>query len=335
MRLLLVKISSLGDIIHTFPALTDAKHHIPNLQIDWVVEESFQQIPSLHPAVKQVIPIAIRRWRKQMSDFKTWKEIKNAIQSLRQEKYDFIIDAQGLFKSSMVSLLAKGPRYGYNWASAREPISSITNQHKINIPWTLTAIERSRILFAKTLGYAPPTTPIDAGLPIIEERKENELLFLPGTSWTIKKWPLEYWFQLALLLKEKEYKITVPWSTDQELQEALYIQTAGNHVTVLPKMDLRTLTQNIQYYRATVALDSGLGFLSAAFHIPTIILWGPTTPIKVGTFDTYQHNITSHFKCFPCRGKKCHNLHLSSIQPPCFEEITPQLVFDKLMEILK
>lgn len=334
MRLLLIKTSSLGDIIHTFPALTDAMHHISNLQVDWVVEEPFRQIPLLHPTVHRVIPVAIRKWRKELLTPQTWNEIAASVQTLREEKYDLIIDAQGLFKSSILSFLAKGPRYGYNWASAREPIASLVNHHKMDVSWNLTALDRNRFLFAQILGYSAPKTPTNAGLTLSAGKKQNAILFLPGASWSTKKWPVEYWLQLAILLREKNFTVTIPWSTDEELQEALCIQAAGNHVTVLPRMDLGTLAQHIQEHIATVAVDSGLGYLSAAFHIPTIILWGPTTPKKIGTFDIYQHNLVSTFDCSPCLKRKCHNLHLSTMQPPCFEELTPQRVLETLMDLV-
>ncbi|WP_032112476.1 lipopolysaccharide heptosyltransferase I [Candidatus Paracaedibacter symbiosus] len=335
MRILLIKTSSLGDIIHTFPALTDAVKHNPSLIVDWVAEESFCHPPLLHPAVRRVFPIALRRWRKKLWQLNTWKEIRKAIGDIRLEEYDLILDAQGLVKSGLLSLLAKGKRYGYAWKGAREPIASLFYQEKFEIPWTITSIKRTRILFAKTFGYPIPETPTDAGFSKQGEIRAKTALFLPGASWMTKKWPVDYWTELARLIGEIGFTVTIPWSTPQEHQEALRIQSAGNHVHVLAKMDLGKLAAIIQHHSLTVSVDSGLGYLSAAFQIPTFILWGPTTPNMIGQFDNYQHNLISPFWCSPCVKRDCRNKHLSEIQPPCFAEITPESVFQRLQIMVK
>ena len=120
MQVLVIKTSSLGDIIHTLPALSDAKLRFPKITFDWVVEESFREVPAWHPAVKRIIPVALRRWRKEKWGIEKKKEIHNFIKTLRQEKYDYIIDAQGLMKSVLLILLSRGTkRIGFSWKSAR------------------------------------------------------------------------------------------------------------------------------------------------------------------------------------------------------------------------
>lgn len=334
MRVLLIKTSSLGDIIHTFPALSDAVDYHPDLSIDWVVEESFREIPLLHPSVRQVFPIAIRRWRKTWWQKSTFREINEALTKIRLEDYDIVLDAQGLLKSSIIGLFARGRRYGYSWNGAREAIASLTYHQKFDIPWTVTSINRTRSLFAQTFGYPLPATPTQGGLTINGTRG-NKVLFLPGASWITKKWPVPYWTELAYLLKELNIHVTVPWSIQQEYQDALSIQSAGDHVQVLDKMSLGELAHIVATHRATVAVDSGLGYLSAAFQIPTLILWGPTTPKLIGEFDTFQHNLTSHLACAPCLKRYCRNKHLSEVQPPCFAEITPTVVLQRLKQVLR
>lgn len=328
MRVLLIKTSSLGDIIHTFPAITDALIHNPTLTFDWIAEDNFSQIPLLHPAVKQVFPVALRRWRKNLWRPSTWKEIQKALHLIRLEDYDFVIDAQGLLKSSLLSLLTKGQRYGYSWHGARESTASLFYHHKFEIAWGLPAIKRTRMLFAKIFDYPVPETPPNANLARSTTLREKSCFFLPGTSWVNKKWPTEYWVELAHLLKELDMTITAPWSTEKERQEALQIQTAGPHVRILDKMPLDQLASVIQKHSITISGDSGIGYLSAALHIPTLILWGPTAPKVVGQFEPFQHNISSTLGCAPCLKRYCQNKHLSQIQPPCFAEITPKVVFD-------
>lgn len=332
MRVLLIKTSSLGDIIHTFPAITDAVTYNPALTFDWIAEDSFSQIPLLHPAVKQVFPVAIRRWRKNFWHPSTWKEMQKALKAIGLEDYDLVIDAQGLIKSSFLSLFTKGQRYGFSWHAARESLASIVYHHKFEIARGLPAINRTRMLFAEIFGYAIPETRPIANLTRNTSLREKSCLFLPGTSWVTKKWPIEYWVELARLIKDLDMTITVPWSTREEQQEALQIQTAGSHVKVLDKMSLGQLANIIQTHGMTISVDSGIGYLSAAFEIPTLILWGPTMLKLIGQFDPFQHNITSTLACSPCLKNHCKNKHLSQIQPPCFAEIMPMIVFNYIKQ---
>lgn len=333
MRVLLIKTSSLGDIIHTFPAITDAVRHHPNLRFDWVAEESFAKIPLLHPHVNQTFPIAFRRWRKNLWRPSTWKEMYQAFQQLHQGNYDLILDAQGLLKSSLLSLCTVGKRYGYAWHGAREPIASLFYHHKFEVTWDgLSAINRTRTLFAKTFGYPVPETPPDPHLIRHTASNEKAILFLPGTTWLTKKWPTEHWIELAQLIKPLDIPISIPWSTEEEYQEALQIQTAGSHVQVLDKMPLNQLANVIQQHCLTISGDSGIGYLSAAFQIPTFILWGPTTPKRIGRISSFQHDLISSIECSPCQKRWCRNKHLSPIQPPCLTTITPKMVFDSMKQ---
>ena len=102
MQILLIKTSSMGDVLHTLPALTDAANAIPNLEIDWVVEPAFADIPSWHPAVKKIIPFNLRKWRHHVLSAETWKQFFKFLKDLREKKYDLVIDAQGLIKSGAV-----------------------------------------------------------------------------------------------------------------------------------------------------------------------------------------------------------------------------------------
>ena len=147
MHVLLVKMSSMGDIIHTLPAVTDAMNAIPDLKIDWVVEPAFSDIPAWHPAVKQVIPMALRKWRKNIIGSFPSGEIKQFLQTLKEKKYDAIIDAQGLLKSAIVSKIARGESHGYDKHSAKERISSYFYTHTYAAKKTEHAIKRARFLF--------------------------------------------------------------------------------------------------------------------------------------------------------------------------------------------
>ena len=154
MRVLVIKTSSLGDVIHTLPALTDAARAIPGIRFDWVVEEGFAEIPAWHPAVSQVITVAIRRWRKH--PLKTlrsgeWSRFK---QRLRESHYDLVIDAQGLLKSAWLTRYVKTPVAGLDSNSAREPIAARFYDRPYSVPRGQHALERTRQLFGQALGYS-------------------------------------------------------------------------------------------------------------------------------------------------------------------------------------
>jgi heptosyltransferase-1 len=202
MRVLIIKMSSLGDIIHTLPALTDAKRIIPNISFDWVVEESFSEIPLWHAAVNNIIPIALRRFRKQGWHRVDSKEISQFFTRLRQEKYDLVLDAQGLLKSAALTFACRGKkRCGFSWKSARESLASLFYQTQAVVPWGQHAVHRTRSLFAQSLGYTLPTTIADYGIEA--SRLPDVLLakpyyvFLHGTTWDTKHWPETYWIILA------------------------------------------------------------------------------------------------------------------------------------------
>lgn len=164
MRVLLLKTSSLGDLVHMLPALSDAAKRISNLRVDWVAEESFAAVPAWHPAVGKVIPVAMRRWRKSLLRSTTWQDIGTARRAMRASRYDTVVDAQGLLKSAWLARWARQPVTGYDRHSIREPLASLFYAHRVAISRELHAIERNRRLLAAALGYEMDDLPLDYGL---------------------------------------------------------------------------------------------------------------------------------------------------------------------------
>src|SRR3954449_9434648 len=161
-RILLVKTSSLGDIVHNLPVASDIARAVPGAEIDWVVEESMAKLPALHAAVSRTIPVAIRRWRRGALKADTWREIRDFAESLRAAPYDAVIDTQGLLKSALIARAARGRRYGYGWRASREPLF-VFYDRTFDVPWNIHAVERNRALAACALAYERPLT-IDYGL---------------------------------------------------------------------------------------------------------------------------------------------------------------------------
>lgn len=239
MRVLLIKTSSLGDVIHTLPALTDAQRALPGIRFDWVVEEGFAEIPAWHPAVAQVIPVAIRRWRKH--PLQTWRsgEFRRFKARLRETHYDLVIDAQGLLKSAWLTRYVKAPVAGLDRDSAREPLATRFYDRAYAVPREQHALERVRQLFAQALGYPLPVGTGDYGLErsrLASGSEEPYLLFLHGTTWPSKHWPEANWRELAERMCAFGWAIRLPWGNAEEKARAERIASGLPQVAVLPKL---------------------------------------------------------------------------------------------------
>lgn len=294
MHVLIVKTSSMGDVLHTLPALTDAMHAIPDIKFDWVVEEGFAQIPSWHPAVDRVIPVAIRRWRKNWFGANTRQERCDFKREVQRRTYDAIIDAQGLIKSAaLITRIAKGPRHGQDCQSAREPFASWFFNHRYSINKKMHAVERTRELFAQSLGY---TKPESRGDYAISQRFLNHLpadhgqyfVFLHATTRDDKHWPEEHWRELITLVEPTGMKIKLPWGAEHEHQRAQRLAEGFNHVEVLPRLSLEQVAEVLAGAKAVVSVDTGLSHLAAALDRPNITLYGPTDPGLIGGYGENQ-----------------------------------------------
>jgi heptosyltransferase-1 len=289
--------SSLGDVIHTLPALTDAAAACPELRFDWVVEEAFREVPGWHPAVERAIPVALRRWRKRPFSSFSGPEWRDFRRSLAAVHYDRVIDAQGLLKSAFVSRLARAPVYGFDRHSAREGVAALGYQHRIAVPRQMHAVERSRQLFARALDYHLPTGAGDYGvraqMPATGGDHERSLLFFHGTARAEKLWPQDHWITLARLADEAGYRVWLPWGSDAEHRRAEAIAAAVESAQVLPRLDLLGLASLLLEVQGAVAVDTGLGHLAAALDVPAVSLYGPTQTALIGSYGGNQSHVVS------------------------------------------
>ncbi|MCT8342253.1 MULTISPECIES: lipopolysaccharide heptosyltransferase RfaC [Photorhabdus] len=294
MRVLLVKTSSMGDVLHSLPALTDAERNLPDVRFDWVVEEGFAQIPGWHSAVDQIIPVAIRRWRKNWFSPEIRAERRLFKEKLKLHQYDAIIDAQGLLKSAfLVTRLAYGPKHGYNRKSIREPLASFFYDCCHAVSKQQHAVERIRKLFAVSLGYTKPAAQGDYGIAshFLKQKLENQgdyLVFLHATTRDEKHWPESHWRQLIAEIQPTGMKIKLPWGAEHEYQRALRLAENFSHVEVLPKLTLAQVAQELAGAKAVVSVDTGLSHLTAALDRPNITLFGPTDPGLIGGYGKEQ-----------------------------------------------
>ncbi|MBF0153598.1 MAG: lipopolysaccharide heptosyltransferase I [Magnetococcales bacterium] len=341
--LLLIKTSSLGDLLHTLPAVTDARQAIPDLHLSWVVEESLTEVVSWHPGVDRVLPVALRRWRR--TPLQTWKggEPGRFLRELRAKEFTWIVDAQGLLKSAVLARLARGRRFGPDASWVRERWALPFYQRKVAVPGIDHVIDRLRHLLAVALGYPLPATPPDFGIdrqrlpPVVPRSLPPYVVFLHGTAWSSKVWPEPYWLDLALRIRQSTpLEIHLPWGNAAERQRAERLATAvGKGVSVLPPMDLSTLAAHLIGAQAVVGLDSGLAHLAAALDIRGITLFGATNPHYSGISGHQQTLLAVDYPCAPCMRRVCHpppGLH--PCHPPCLATLPPERVWSALEALL-
>lgn len=333
MRVLIIKTSSMGDIIHTLPALTDAGIAYPEISFDWVIEDAFIEIPKWHPLVDRVIPVSLRRWRKGVFAKETRLGLKQLREQLKERQYDLIIDAQGLVKSAFLTFFAKGVRTGLDWRSAREPLASVAYQRKCTVNFYQHAILRMRSLFSQALGYVLPNSTPQFGLNrelLLKPNKEKYLVFLHGTTWETKQWPEDYWKKLADLAKAEGYRIKISGGNPAEVERANRIAHHSDAVSVTPYLTISQMAEWLANASGAVAVDTGFGHLAAALDVPTVSLYGATDPAFTGALGKNSLHLAAQFSCAPCLRRACNFKGASTVKPACYEALTPERVFKTL-----
>lgn len=295
MKVLIVKTSSMGDVIHTFPAVEDARLNRPDVSFDWCVEEAFAGIVALHPAIDRIHTVAIRRWRKALLDGDTWREAAALRRALRECRYDLVIDAQGLLKSALVARQAGAPIAGFDRSSAREPSATLFYDATNTVPRDLHAIERTRRLFGLALGYQPDLSALDSGIvpPVsdIAGIGGRTAFLLHGTSREDKKWPAEDWIETARLLVEREMTPVTTWSNEREKGVAEAIAGAVPSTILVPKSPLADIAAIIGRSTLVVGADTGLTHLASAFGLPTVAVFLATEPGLTGPRGPYASTL--------------------------------------------
>jgi heptosyltransferase-1 len=279
-RVLFVKLSSLGDVVHLLPAVTDLARARPDIEIDWAVEAGFAAIPAMHPAVRRVIPVSLRRLRANPLSPAGWRELAGARGTLRSGRYDWIVDAQGLLKSVAVGRLAKGPLFGYDRASIREKAAARFCDVGIAVPRDLHAVERCRRLVAGIFGHAPAGGP-DYGIAPPAQAPDwipraDYVVGLHASSRRAKRWPDANWHALAGRLAREGIAIVYPGGSPAERGGA----SPGG--LAAPAMTLPEAAALLARSSAVVGVDTGLTHLAVALGSPTVGLYVATKPGLTG-----------------------------------------------------
>ncbi len=343
MRVLLVKMSSLGDVVHTLPAVTDAAAALDGVVFDWVVEEDFAAIPARHPAVAEVVPVAWRRWRRRLPRHR--RDLRDFVRHVRARRYDLVLDAQGLVKSAAVTALARGGvRAGLARGSAREGAAALAYGRRLAVPRDLHAVDRLRRLFAAALGYPCPDLPPRFGIagppgPAADAGGAPRCVLLHGTTWESKQWPVPFWRQVARQAGGAGFDVVVPWGGEEERVRAGQIATESP-ARVLEPTTLEAMIRELAGASLVIGVDSGLAHLAAALDVPTLTLYGSTSSALTGCRGTRARNLQASFPCAPCLRRECGYAgpvqirQGETVSPACYADLPPERVWQAARELV-
>jgi heptosyltransferase-1 len=274
----------MGDVVHALPALSDIVRERPGTQVDWLVESAFAAIPRLHPGVRNVLPLAWRKWRKSLFARGTGAAMSALRAELQREPYDLVLDLQGLVKSAMWGLQARGPLVGYDRISIREPMAALLYKRRATVSRELQAVERNRRLAAAHLGYAVPTSAPAFGIVAPQgswQAPQPSAALIPCASRPEKLWPEPRWIALGQRFVRAGLTPVLVWGSDEEQQRAQRIASACGGV-VPPFLSVADMAAVLGRARQIVGLDTGFSHLAAAFGQPTIGIYCDHEPGLAG-----------------------------------------------------
>lgn len=270
--------------MHNMPMVADILRHYPDANIDWVVEEGYTSLVRLNPGVRNVIPFALRRWRKSLLSKQTRIEMRAFYAALRNESYDVVFDTQGLLKTGVVMGMARladgGKRVGLANAtegSGYEAISRIFHTMSVPVGRHTHAVLRGRLVAAAAFDYtineaadfklqAPTAQP--SWIPA-----QPYAVFFHGTARAAKQWAPAHWVQLAKSISARGMPVLLPWGSEDERQAAQQLAAQMPNAQVLPKLPLMEAVTLAQRAALVVGVDTGLTHIAAAFNRPTIELY--------------------------------------------------------------
>jgi heptosyltransferase I len=282
--ILFIKTSSLGDVIHHMPALTEARRHRPQARFSWVVEEAFAPLVGIHPAVSAVIPIASRRWQRTLAAPSTWRDIAGFTRAVRARSYDEVIDTQGLLRSAVVARLAHGRRHGYDASSIREPAAAWFYDVKHRVARDLHAITRNRTLAGLALGYMPDGS-TDFGLSRNAIRQTSAApygILFHATARAEKEWPEAAWIALGRVLAARGGSLLLPWGTEAEHARSKRIAAQLANARVPERQPLDRMAALVAGASFVIGVDTGLIHLAAALGVPLVAIFTASEPGLTG-----------------------------------------------------
>jgi heptosyltransferase I len=274
-EILFIKTSSMGDVLHHMPAVTDARRRFPQARITWVVDELYAPLASLHPAVDEIVPIAVRRWRKRLLELPTWNEVREATAKLRARHYDAVIDTQGLVRTALMTKLIGGASHGYDADSIREPFAARFYDRTYSVSWDLHVIARNRTLTGLALDYTPEGEPdygFDRNYFKPEAAAPYAILF-HATAKTNKEWPEDRWIEIGKSLAARGLEVVLPWGSDTERERSERIAAQVPNARVPERRPIIEVGKLIAGAQLVVGVDTGFLHIAAALGIPVVAVF--------------------------------------------------------------
>ena len=328
-KILIVKPSSLGDIIHTLPVLYNIKKSVPTAEIHWLVDESFKDILENHPLITQLWLFKKNTWRKPFRFFKTIQEILDFRKKLIHEKFDIVIDIQGLLRSALFTYLTQSKiRIGF--LDAREKISVLFYTIKVKGGKSIHAVERYLKLLSP-LGINKYE--IEFPLPTpknIFKKSSPYYVVVPGARWITKQWPLEYFIELIQKINKKA--IIIGGKQEEKIAERIHLGTKELTLNLSGKTSLQDLISIIKQAQFVVGNDTGPIHIAAALKIPVYSIFGSTHPERTGPYKNNENVLRKPPACAPCYKKVCFQKGSQYLM--CLKELSPLEVYQKMRNTL-
>ncbi len=274
-EILFIKTSSMGDILHHMPAVTDAKARFPDARITWVVDELYAPLVKLHPSVDEIVTIAVRRWRKNLFSGATWREARDAMRKMRARKFDAIIDTQGLMRTALMAKALHGVSHGYDKESIREPVAARFYNVNHKVGWDLHVIARNRTLTARALGYEPQGKP-DYGFDRAQFKqiapKPYAMLF-HATAKETKEWPEDRWIEVGRAMAASGLEVVLPWGSPKERERSERLKAEIPGARVPERKPIIDVAHDIAAAKLIVGVDTGFLHIAAAIGVPVVAVF--------------------------------------------------------------
>lgn len=315
--ILVVRLSSVGDLVHTLPAVSALRRSFPEARIDWVVESRHGAFLRGNPDVDSLIEVDTLGWRKKLHSPSTWSDIRRAISRIRERRYDLVLDLQGTIKSSVSAFLARSHRrVGFTTSHLKEKMAALLYTERVAPNGVKRHVIDRHLYLLRSLGIESfdrcfsivvPEIAETAAAGKLEELELPQFVVLnPGGSWVTKRWSPENFGLLASAI-EKEWKLPslVVWGPGEEEMAREVVASAGGAARLAPATTLVEMIPYMRRARLLVSGDTGPMHLASAHGVPIVAIFGPTDPERNGPFGTADEVVWKSVPCGPCYKHRC------------------------------
>jgi heptosyltransferase-1 len=292
MSVLVVRPSSLGDVVYALAVVSDIARHRPGTAIDWVAERGFTPLVALDARVRTIVPLALRRWRRAPLSPASWRDARAFLRTLRAERYDVVLDLQEQLKGALVARIARGVRHGFDRDSVREPLATLFDDVHHRVARDLHFVHRVRLLAAAALGYeldTPPQWQLRAPPQPAAILDRRYAVALTATSRADKRWPPSHWRALLARLAQAGLAVVLPWGSEAERRDSQALAADAPSAIVPPWLSMADAAGVLARAELCVGVDTGFTHLAAALGTPTVAIFTATDVGRHGVACTGAH----------------------------------------------